>query len=199
MASAAIRNCSTISPLRSPPPGHDLKRLIKAICLSKAYQRTSRPLAENKADTKLYSHAALRQLRAEQLVDSLLQIVDGRRYDKDLMAALRDGGRARLVEALAGDEDPTRYGHGIPQALTRMNSTLMGYRKVLVTQAIEAKMPWEKALEHIYLGVLSRRPDKAEVALFTRFRDKNAKKPLDQLYDQIAWTLANTGEFLFNH
>lgn len=179
--------------------GHDLKRLIRAICLSKAYQRTSRPLAKNRTDTKLYSHAALRQMRGEQLVDSLLMLVDGRRYDKDLMAPLRDGVRGRMVEALAGDDNPTHFGHGIPQTLTRMNSVLMSYGKVVVVQAARGKMSWEKALEHIYLGVLARRPDRAEVALFTRFRDINPTTHPERLYDQIAWTLLNTGEFLFNH
>jgi hypothetical protein len=179
--------------------GHDLKLMIRGICLSKAYQRSSRPLADNKADTRLYSRMTLRQLRGEQLVDSLLMIVDNRRYDKDLLAPLRDGGRCRLVEMLAGDDDPLRYGHGVPQALTLMNSTLMGYRKQVVVQALEGNKPWEKALEHLYLGVLARRPEPAEVALFTRFRDEQPNKPRDQLYDQIAWTLANSSEFLFNH
>jgi hypothetical protein len=179
--------------------GHDLKWLVKGICLSNAYQRTSRPLAANQDDAMLYSHAALRQLRGEQLADSLLMVVDDRRYDQDLMAPLRDGGRSRLAEALAGDEDPRRFGHGVPQALLRMNGTLMGYRKALVTQALERKLPWGQALEHLYLGIYARRPTADEVALMTRFRDGGKNVPLDRLYDQIAWALLNGSEFLFNH
>lgn len=178
--------------------GHDLKNLIRAICLSKTYQRTSRPLTANRADAKWYSHMPLRQLRSEPLADSLMLLVDNRDYEKDLMAPLRDGGRCRLVEMLNGDADPKQYGHSIPQKLTLMNSNLMGYRKSVVTQAL-SKKSWEQALEHLYLGVLARKPEKAEVALFTRFRDRKPNVPRDQLYDQMAWALMNSSEFLFNH
>jgi hypothetical protein len=179
--------------------GHDLKYLARSICLSQVYQRTSRPLPDNKRDEQLYSHMPLRQMRPEPLVDSLMQIVDGRTFDKDFLEPFRNGGRSRLIETLPTDDDPAHYSHGLPQMLTLMNSTLMGYRKKLVVQALDGKMSWERTLEHLYLGVLTRKPDVGEVTLFTRYRDEHKTTPKDQLYAQIVWTLINSSEFLFNH
>src|SRR5262249_15013679 len=47
--------------------GFDLKHLARAICNSKAYQRSSRPLPGNAADTTLFSRMALKVLTPEML------------------------------------------------------------------------------------------------------------------------------------
>jgi hypothetical protein len=49
----------------------DLKYLIRAICNSDAYQRSSRPAGKNGDDKELFSHAQVRTLSPEQLYDSL--------------------------------------------------------------------------------------------------------------------------------
>src|SRR5436189_6202781 len=51
--------------------GFDQKHLIRCICLSKSYQRSSRVLPENKADDLLYSHMPLKMMTADVLFDSL--------------------------------------------------------------------------------------------------------------------------------
>ena len=43
----------------------DLKALMRAILQSKIYQRSSRPLPENAADTRFYSHYYARRLPAD--------------------------------------------------------------------------------------------------------------------------------------
>lgn len=51
--------------------GHDLKHLLRSICNSQAYQRTSRPLPDNAADRVLFSHMAIKALGPEAFYDSL--------------------------------------------------------------------------------------------------------------------------------
>ncbi|MGE3807729.1 MAG: DUF1549 domain-containing protein, partial [Gemmataceae bacterium] len=53
----------------------DLKNLAKAICMSKAYQRTSKPTVSNADDEKLFSHMNLKPLSPEELYDALTAVV----------------------------------------------------------------------------------------------------------------------------
>lgn len=102
----------------------DLKYLIKAICLSDAYQRTSKPTADNKADKALYSHVSVKVVSPEQLYDSLAQVTgNGRAMDaKAEGRAAPKGGRVGARDTfvnffLAGADStsPLDYEAGIPQ------------------------------------------------------------------------------------
>src|SRR5204863_7978506 len=48
---------------------YDLKYLVKAIAMSEAYQRTSKPFQGNESDAELFSHSYVRTLTPEQLYD----------------------------------------------------------------------------------------------------------------------------------
>src|SRR5207248_9317008 len=48
----------------------DVKHLIRTILNSAAYQRSSTPLAENKADDRFYSRYLIRRLPAEVVLDA---------------------------------------------------------------------------------------------------------------------------------
>jgi hypothetical protein len=54
--------------------GHDVKHLIRTIMTSAAYQRSSVPLAENRADDRFYSHYLIRRLPAEVVLDAYSQV-----------------------------------------------------------------------------------------------------------------------------
>src|SRR5262249_58538673 len=51
--------------------GFDLKELVRAICNSDPYQRTSRPTSGNQNDEKWYSRAPVKVMEARVLLDSL--------------------------------------------------------------------------------------------------------------------------------
>ena len=113
---------------------YDVKYLIKAICLCETYQRTSKPTADNKADTALFSHMRMKVMSPEQLFDSLAQVTgnigEQRRSEAPQArdASRRTGGaRAQFVNFfLAGAETASAvdYEAGIPQALRLMNSPI---------------------------------------------------------------------------
>ena len=181
--------------------GHDQKHLLRCILLSKTYQRTSRPLPGNKADPTLFSHMALKQLSGEALWDSLMQVLDGLRFDKDLVKSVENPGRVHWLvhfSTFAPDEAPTRYTHSVPQVLRMLNTHITNSHELpLIRRIHRDKIAREKAVELLYLEILSRRPTAVETKLFVKYmegvRDSNSA------YRDVWWTLANTSEFLFNH
>jgi hypothetical protein len=54
--------------------GYDMKHLMRTIMNSVAYQRSSTPLAENKADDRFYSRYLIRRLPAEVVLDAYSQV-----------------------------------------------------------------------------------------------------------------------------
>src|SRR5439155_12477874 len=55
--------------------GFDIKQLIRGICNSQAYQRTSKPVGDNRDDRMLYSHQSIKVLSGEQLYDGLPAVI----------------------------------------------------------------------------------------------------------------------------
>jgi hypothetical protein len=51
--------------------GHDFKHLVRCLCNSQAYQRTSRSLPENEGDKKLFSRMVVKVMSPESFYDSL--------------------------------------------------------------------------------------------------------------------------------
>ena len=71
--------------------GYDQKHLIRCICLSKTYQRTSAVLPENKSDDKLYSHMKAKVMSADMLYDSLAIVLGHTVGDAQAKAKKKDG------------------------------------------------------------------------------------------------------------
>jgi hypothetical protein len=171
--------------------GFDLKHLIRCICNSAAYQRTSRPLPTNKEDNRSLSHMAIKQLNAEQMYDSL-NIAVGRvaTFNKD-----RDRSTA-IFATREADDDPTELSHGIPQFLHQMNGGLANGNTYIASRFTQGKSK-EEAIKNMYLGILSRTPRTSEIETATAFVDKSAT-PQDG-YRDLVWALMNSAEFMFNH
>ncbi len=55
---------------------YDFKSLVRDICNSRAYQLSSVTNSTNEADTRNFSHAALRRLRAEVMLDCITQVTE---------------------------------------------------------------------------------------------------------------------------
>lgn len=115
--------------------GYDLKRLIRWIATSEAYQLSSRFSESNSVDdpdagnTPLFSRMYLKQFTAEQLYDSLLVATDAHRAGRGGEEA--EGQRAvwlrQFVQTFGTDEndEATTFNGTIPQALVMMNGQLM--------------------------------------------------------------------------
>jgi hypothetical protein len=181
--------------------GFDLKYLYRAICNSQAYQRTSRPVGDNKGDKEFYSHAAVRSLSPEQLYDSLTAVVGnpgkgfkGPKNNFKGPASPRDA----FLNFFRIDEgaNPLEYQSGIPQALRLMNSPQLAGAPALNRILSETKEP-AQILEKLFVVTLSRRPTTQETQRYTEYVSRQAD--LRTGFSDILWAIVNSSEFGLNH
>jgi hypothetical protein len=182
--------------------GFDLKYLMKAICLSETYQRSSKPTNDNKADAKHFSHMTVKVMSPEQLFDSLGKVTGGIRNTeiaKGAKGANKGVGpadpRDRFVTFfLAGSEtaSTTDYEVGIPQALRLMNSPIAN-QPAVVRAIVGAASDPADAIERIYLAALSRRPTSEEKKTLTDYVNHNGSRA--EAYGDILWAALNSSEF----
>jgi hypothetical protein len=187
--------------------GFDQKYLIRCICLSQAYQRSSRVLPGNKEDDSLYSHMQLKMMTADMLFDSLGVALGHTASSTDRAADKktkkytgtgRDEFR-KFFHAEADDDVGVAedYTHGVPQVLRLMNSSHINDTAGVVQRLMKANAAPATIIENLYLRVLARRPTETETKRMTAYvaSEQNAPKA----YGDLIWILLNSGEFLFNH
>ncbi len=54
--------------------GYDLRAMVRTICQSETYQRTSAPIDGNENDEQFFSHAPIKPLTAHQMADAIAQV-----------------------------------------------------------------------------------------------------------------------------
>lgn len=185
--------------------GFELKHLIRSITQTAAYQRTSAPPEGRKSEPQLYGHMAARVMTADQLYDSLAQILQ-----HTVGEHIANGGqkrkygdareRFRIYFQAGGDDGNTPvpdYSHGIPQVLRIMNSPTLTDGSLLISRLNTRLATPEKVIEGLYLATLSRRPTADELARTKEFVAGESDRA--QAYEDLLWVLLNSGEFLHNH
>ena len=193
--------------------GFDLHQLIQTITASRTYQLTTTPSAMNEQDEQNYSRALFKRLDAEVRFDMICQVTgSAEKFD-----GVPAGSRAielwdsqvphyflslfgRPVRATACEcERATQPSVG--QVLHVLNSPQI--HEKLSSDAgkpaiLEASITDdEKLIEEIYLMFYSRFPTTDEQVSVSRYlaNADNRRKAVED----IAWSLMNTVEFLFNH
>lgn len=191
--------------------GGDTKHLVRCVCNSRAYQRTSRPFAGNeKFEDARFARMPLRPLTAEMLLESLgvaygkaeLLPREVKKPGKKRPGRVKPAGpvRADFIRLFATndvDGDPTLYSGGIPQALHLMNAPLFNAGGEAVGRLLDAKLSPEQAIERLYLGALSRRPTAAELKRKLALLKKH--KTTREGLNGVLWALVNSSEFAINH
>ncbi len=183
----------------------NVKHLIRSICNSDAYQRSTKTTDENEsAEEQLLASVPMKVLTPEQLFDSLSQVtgfgnaVAAKGKDK---AAKGQAGSPRdrfVAFFLAGAEQTStvEYEAGIPQALKLMNSRIVG-NPATVRTLIKPTMPMPTAIETLYLATLSRRPTDEETRRISDYVKKAGSTGAAQqeAYSDVLWALLNSSEF----
>jgi hypothetical protein len=176
--------------------GFDLKYLLRAICNSQTYQRSSRTTAGNAADTTLYSHMPIKVLSPRQLFDSLGQIAglsEGARKNRD--SFINSFG---TLDSTDGElPDVSEYNRNLAQQLRLMtaNPPFQALPASLVKRAAAAGAAPTQIIESLYLTVLSRRPsprESAQAAAYVQGRG-------DAGFIELVRVLLTTSEFALNH
>jgi Protein of unknown function (DUF1553)/Protein of unknown function (DUF1549) len=191
--------------------GFDTKYLVRAICNSETYQRSSRPTDDNKADERFLSHRVVRVLSPEQFFDSLTSVVGMPQAKKGAdkkgapVANLKKGPanpRDNFLMFFRIDEgaDPLEYQAGIPQALRTLNSPLFNNTQATVAQCVEegGGIP-KQIIKRIYLHALSRPPTEEEVDRMLTFIRQSGGPVPRPAYNDMLWALLNSSEFALNH
>lgn len=189
--------------------GYDLKRLIRTICNTKAYQLSSKPSPTNAHDERFYSHGKLEHLTPDQTFYSLMSVTGienslARGMDRDRVEQLKARFLAGFVFLFGNDEGEAgdSFNGTIPQALLFMNNVQIqnglkvGPTTTLgkILQKVESV---EARLDEMYLTVLGRFPTDTEKTYFASVINKYQNSKL--IYEDVYWALVNSSEFQFNH
>ncbi|MBL8794687.1 MAG: PSD1 domain-containing protein [Planctomycetia bacterium] len=168
--------------------GFDMQYLTRAIANSQTYQRSSKPLAGNAADTLLYSHAVLRSLTPQQLFAARSAIARGQAAPGDSFFRVFDP---------TIDRDPTVYPFGMLETLRILNAGMVNNTTAAVAKLVAADKTPEQNIEALYLSALARRPaveESRRAAAFIARKDSTAAA-----YSDLLWVLLNCAEFQLNH
>lgn len=190
---------------------YDVKHLVRCICLSQAYQRSSYLPVDVKEETRqaltiAFGRMPLRMMTADMLLDSF-KLAYGEEKEFDLRSAGKDSttGMAATVQNAylefrrkfsANEEDATDFTHGVSQMLTLINHPrLLAGSKTLDAQLkSKPETTPEEAIDWLYLSTLSRRPTAQETAESLAFVKQSQDSQTG--YRGLLWTLVNRSEFI---
>jgi hypothetical protein len=176
----------------------DLKHLLRAMLLSRAYQRTHAAIAENEQDTTLYSHATCKAISPEAFWECLVTAVGSDPAKGEVSGASQTtlGSRQNFLRLFDTDEMdgvPGDYTQGIPQVLTLLNDPAMHKPNRLVEQVVREKGELEEIVTRLYVAVLSRPPKADELQVAREFvAERNGTT---EAYQAVWWALVNSPEF----
>ncbi|MGD9720419.1 MAG: DUF1549 domain-containing protein [Pirellulales bacterium] len=193
---------------------YHLKELIRWIVLSEPYGLSSKSVARNKQDDPSlgqkpgFSRFYLRQMRAEELYESLL--VASAAQNTATTYEEREKTKREWLSQFAvafgtdDNEETTTFDGTIPQTLMMMNGDLMNKAtsidkgSFLHTLASDSKMSNAAKINRLYLAAVARRPTAREVTLaneLLRARGGDAAAALQDIF----WAVLNSNEFILNH
>jgi Protein of unknown function (DUF1553) len=187
---------------------YDLRELMKWITLSKPYQLSSRILPVNSADDPAvgeapqFSHFYLRQMSAEQLYQSLVNVGGQARGSLEQQQAERDRWLGQFVVAFGTDEgdEATTFNGSIPQALMMFNGDLVKRATSIengswLKNLARSNQKLDTKVNLIFAAGLARRPRKEELRAAMQLleaRSGNADEALQDLW----WAVLNSNEFI---
>jgi hypothetical protein len=186
---------------------HDLKHLIRVLCATRAYQRTSRPAKGNESDASLFGRMSVKVMRAEMLYDSLGVVlfpalgkpIKGKPFDDSPhpLPALSRSEFVRLFRSRGSLGEASIVNLGVPQILRLMNSELLNGDSPGLRRFAGAGMRSAQIVEAMYLAAYARRPDEDEAKLMAESLAGEPDGPRGVA--GILWTLLNSAEFVLNH
>lgn len=192
---------------------YNLKELIRWIVLSEPYSLSSKTTSSNKSDDPLlgeqpkFSHFYLRQMRAEELYESLLVATEAHKTQgsyEDQEKTKADWLRQFIV-AFGTDEgdETTTFNGTIPQALMMFNGALIKQatnadKGSFLWKVANSKMSPKEKINYLYISGLGRAPSSAEVSMANKLYTARKGDSIAALQD-VWWAVLNSNEFIMNH
>jgi hypothetical protein len=195
--------------------GFDVKRLMRGIMLSAAYQRASEPNDTNAQDDRYYSRYLVRRLPAEVILDAVSQITgvpeefDGyppgtramQLPDTKVTSYFLDVfGRPGRTQTSAAErmQDPT-----LTQALHAINGDTINEKlrapDGAIARFVRDQVPDDQVVDRLYLAAFSRTPSPADRTRIVAALRESEKADRQAALEDLVWALLTSKEFLFNH
>ena len=191
---------------------YDFKGLVRDICRSEAYQRSTEKNPTNETDERNFASQTLRRIKAESMLDIISEVTS----TQDKFPRLPLGARAvQIADGATSTYFLTTFGRAtretacscevkmeptLSQALHLLNGDTTNNKIQqggLIAAMQKENLPPEQIVEKLYIRCVSRKPTPEEAAalkpLFAEGSD--VKRSLDDVF----WALLNSREFLFNH
>jgi len=198
--------------------GRRLRPMIRDICNSRIYQLSVEPTPSGAADARQYSHAMVRRLRADVLLDSIVMITG---VPKSLPMAPAGTKAINYIVRnqyyqLTGDYVLDTFGQSGRRSVcacdTKTNPSLSQVMHLFVGDTVAPRVHAaatggvlkkivddnstpEAIIEAIFIRVLARRPTSAEMAAMV---EMVAKNDAPAIYEDIFAGLLTSSDFLFN-
>ena len=191
----------------------DLKQLLQWIVLSQPYSLSSQMNRNNfQDDPELgeqpkFSHFYLRQMRAEELYESLLVATQAHKIQRSYQEQEETKNRwlRQFTIAFGTDEgdETTTFNGTIPQALMLFNGDLMeratsadegGFLNSVAT----SKLTDARKIQYLYRAGLARRPSGREIGAANQLLAARLGNTTAALQD-VWWAILNSNEFILNH
>jgi hypothetical protein len=190
----------------------DLKELIRWIVLSRPYALSSRASKGNQRDDPSlgekpkFTHFYLRQMRAEDLYESLLIATEAdQSRGGEEAAKKKDQWLSQFVIAFGTDEgdDSTTFNGSIPQVLMMFNGDLIKQatntgKGGFLDRVAKSDMKNAAKIATLYQSALARHPSPKEVSAANEMLVARKGDAIGALQD-IWWAVLNSNEFIINH
>ena len=191
----------------------DIKELTKWIVLSQPYSLSSKATQSNKGDDPSmgekpkFSHFYLRQMKAEELYESLLVATeaDELRGGGEAAAKKKDEWLNQFVIAFGTDEgdDSTTFNGSIPQVLMMFNGDLIKSatstgKGGFLDKIASSSMKNPEKINALYRAALARVPSAGEVKMANSLIIARKGDAVGALQD-VWWAVLNSNEFIINH
>ena len=194
---------------------YDFKKVVRDICTSRAYQRSTHANASNLTDLENFSHAIPRRMRAEVLLDVISQVTNTPNKFKGLpkgakAVSIADGNTSTYFLTTFGRSTrqtvcscEVKMEPNLSQALHLLNGSSTNKKVMdgkIINSFIKDKKTDSEIIESLYLLTLTRKPTGEETQkLLTYLESTPDQSAREQILQDIFWSLLNSKEFLFNH
>jgi hypothetical protein len=191
----------------------NLKEMVKWITLSEAYSLSSRSVPGNRMDDPLlgetpkFTHFYLRQMRAEELYESLLVATEAHKATRSYeeQERMKASWLSQFTVAFGTDEgdDATTFNGTIPQALMMFNGDLIKQATAVdkgsfLGRIAASNLTPAAKIEQLFLAGLSRKPNTNELTMANKLLVARKGDTAAALQD-MWWAVLNSNEFIMNH
>jgi hypothetical protein len=191
---------------------YDFKKLVRDICTSRTYQLATQVNDSNQGDTRNFSHAGIRRIRAETFLDCISEVTE----TKNKFPGLPLGARAvQIADGGVTNYFLTTFGRATRETVcsceVRLEPTLSQSLHLLngdttsqkiqagdvVGHSLAAKKAPPDIVTDLYIRSLCRKPLPEEQARLAAAlaKETDKKKGLEDVF----WAILNSREFMFNH